>query len=404
MPASIRNRPPIRRFLLSAFVAMGLAVQMVVTSRGVSEAATEAPATMYSSITSCEVEFSESDLDESDSFTVTGTFGGSGWMRIGADGLGPALASVLVDSGVVSGLATGAVADIRAVLSMATGAHTMDFYAVDATGAATGDPLCRVDYTLTGPTPFPGFTGPTQLPRGVRGAVYDTDNHGEPGSGAFTYTPTVTETSYAVQRCELVGATHDGGAGGNGGNGGVGGNGGNGGAGGAGSDWDLGGTGGNGGAGGLLGGTGGNGGAGGNGGNGGNGGSGGLLGGTGGAGGIGGDGGNGGSAGWFGGSYGGGIQLGVSPDGRSTSLADSGLHFTPGEVAGVTGPAGCGRLWGTPMVAGTFTVTLRVLYRLSPSVDVGTTPASDPEGVDEQTFASYQTYTLVIEAPPTFTG
>lgn len=119
---------------------------------------------------------------------------------------------------------------------------------------------------------------------------------------------------------------------------------------------------------------------------------------------LGGTGGNGGAAGWFGGSYGGGIQLGVSPDGRSTSLADSGLHFTPGEVAGVTGPAGCGRLWGTPMVAGTFTVTLRVLYRLSPSVDVGTMPASDPEGVDEQTFASYQTYTLVIEAPPTFTG
>ena len=432
MPASLKVTPPLRRFLLSTVVAAGLSVQMVVSSRSASGAPTTTsttptslvvPSTAYTSITSCDVTFSKSDLTESDTFMVTSVFNGSGIgsMRIGADGLGPEFASVLVETTLVGGVY--GVADFRAALGMAPGSHTMDFYAVTTDGAATGVPLCRVPYTLTGSTPAPRFNGSTELPRGSRGTPYD-------NGGVHI---SATAAPYTVLRCELVSASHDDGAGGTGGNGGNGGDGGflwgNGGSagllggpvesgiGGNGGNGGNGSVGGNGGSAGLLGGpvdagaggnggngsvggNGGNGGVGGNagpGGNGGNGGAGGLFSGT-----VGGNGG----AGSVGGSYGGGIQLRPSSDRLSTELVDTGLNFFPEDIAGHVGQTSCGRVSGTPTRAGTYTLTMRLLYRNASAREAGTAPSATTAatGVHEQTFATHQTFTLVIEETPSFTG
>ena len=419
MSAAMKISPTLRRFMLLPIVTVGLAVQIAVGSRSVSGATpfpTSTPATpttlvvpvtVYTSITSCDVSFSKSDLSESDTFTVTANFDGPGigFMRIGADDLGPERASVLVDSEFVSGLSTGSVADIQAALSMATGTHTMDFYAVTSDGLATGEPLCRVPYTLTGSTPYPVFTGPTELPRGAQGTLYSSNSVGNGGRGGagvgepFTYTPTAADP-FTVQGCELVSASHDGGnggnagAGGNGGSAGPGGNGGNAGNGGAGG---VGGNGGNGGVGGY-------GGVGGNGGNGGVGGYGGVVGngGNGGVGGVGGVGGNGGNGGLLAGGVNlGGVQLVPSPDGLSTELLDTGMNFFPADVTGRIGPTSCGRLSGTPTKAGTYWFTVRMLYQLAPVTAPGAVPAALSDGVDEQTFATYQTFTHVIEVTPT---
>lgn len=372
MPAALENSPKLRRLLLLPIVTVGLAVQIAVASRSVSGAtpvptgtpATPTtlvvPVTVYTSITSCDVTFSKSDLTESDTFTVTAIFNGPGvgFMRIGADDLGPERASVLVDSEFVSGLSSGSVADIQTVLSMATGTHTMDFYGVTSDGLATGEPLCRVPYTLTDSTPYPVFTGPTELPRGAQGTLYSSNRGGTGGNGGnggsvgedgvFTYTPTAADP-HTVQGCELVAASHDGGSGGNGG------------------------LGGNAGAGGSYGSAG-------NGGVGGNGGNGGML---------------------AGGSYGGGIQLKLSADGLSTELLDTGMTFFPADVTGRVGPTSCGRLSGTPTKAGTYWYVVRMLYQLAPVTAPGAVPAALSDGVDEQTFATYQTFTHVIEATPT---
>lgn len=355
MPAALETKSPLRRLLLVPIVALGLAVQMVVSSRSVSGATPAAPvvpdapttlvvpATVYTSIASCDVAFSKSDLTDSDTFTVTSTFGGTGWLRIGADGLGPDGASVLVDSAFVSGLPTGSVADIRAALSMAPGTHTMDFYAVDASGAATGDPLCRVPYTLASATWHPEFVGSTELPRGTRGTLYSSNSGGRGGDGGnaffgggdvpgisqdgqFVFTPTVTDP-YTVESCELVSASHDGGLGGSSGNGG------------------------NGGAGGLF-----------------------------------------------------AIELRPSTDGRLIELVDTGFHINLLDVAGQIGPTSCAELTGTPTKAGAYSFTMRLLYRLTSGLTGSSLPATVTEGVDEQTFATYQTFTLIVEETPSFTG
>jgi hypothetical protein len=278
---------------------------------------------------------------------------------------------------------------------------------VTSDGLATGEPLCRVPYTLTGSTPYPVFTGPTELPRGAKGTLYSSnsaDNATNGGRGVrvggpFTYTPTAADP-FTVQGCELVSASHDGSGGGNGGLGGNAGAGGIYGSGGVGGYGGVGGNGGNGGVGGYggVGGNGGNGGVGGYGGVGGNGGNGGV----GGVGGVGGNGGNGGNGGLLaGGSYGGGIQLVPSPDGLSTELLDTGMNFFPADVTGGIGPTSCGRLSGTPTKAGTYWFTVRMLYQLVPVTAPGAVPAALSDGVDEQTFATYQTFTHVIEVTPT---
>jgi len=365
---------PLRRVLLSIAVAVGLAVQIVVSSRSVSGATTVTPdapttlvvpATAYSSITSCDVTFSKSELTESDSFTVTANFGGAtgAYLRIGADGLGADLASVIVSTTTVAGLGAATVADHRAALSMAPGSHTMDFYAVTPGGLATGEPLCQVPYRLSGAIPPPWFDTSTELPFGSQGAAYYATVGTMPAPGP-PYTPV---------QCDLVSASR-GGTGGTGGNGGAGGVGG------------TGGNGGNGGVGGLFG-NGGNGGAGGVGGNGGNGGNGGLL------GGIGGNGGD------------GSIELRSSAgDIPHIELLDTGLNYFP--VVGAVGESGCGHFSGTPTVPGTYSLTLRWLYRFTPGSTAGAVgpTATVSDGVDDQTFATYQTFTLVVEAAPVFTG
>ena len=389
MPALRKVASPLRRFLLSIAVAMGLAVQILVSSRSVSGAMTVTPdapttlvvpATAYSSITSCDVTFSKSELTESDSFTVTASFNGETgpYMRIGADSLGAELASVLVDAATVAGLGAASVADYRAALSMAPGSHTMDFYAVTPGGLATGEPLCRVPYTLTGAVPPPQFGESTELPRGSQGEPYRATVMTMPAPGA-PYTPL---------QCDLVSASRggSGGSGGTGGIGGIGGNGGNGGNGGVGGPGGVGssgGTGGNGGAGGLfsVGGAGGNGGAGG------------LFS-------VGGTGGNGGAGGDAD------IELGSSEgDLQRIELIDTGLTYFR-EAAGAVGQTSCGYFSGTPTVPGTYSLNLRMLYRFTPVITAGAVgpAATVSDGVDEQTFASYQTFTLVVEAAPVFTG
>jgi len=379
---------PLRRVLLSIAVTVGLAVQIVVSSRSVSGATTVTPdapttlvvpATAYSSITSCDVTFSKSELTESDSFTVTASLGGAtgAHLRIGADGLGAELASVIVSAETVAGLGAATVADHRAALSMAPGSHTMDFYAVTPGGLATGEPLCQVPYRLSGAIPPPQFDGSTELPSGSQGEPYRATVGTMPAPGP-AYTPV---------QCDLVSASR-------GGTGGIGGSGGNAGASGSGGNGGVGGSGGNAGASGH----GGNGGTGGTGGNGG-------------TAGVGGNGGNGGRAGLFGNGGNGGTGGDADIELRSSAgdiphieLLDTGLNYFP--VVGAVGESGCGHFSGTPTVPGTYSLTLRWLYRFTPGSTAGAVgpTATVSDGVDDQTFATYQTFTLVVEAAPVFTG
>ena len=174
------------------------------TEPTVPSAAVITPADGYSSIDSCTLSFSPSTFSASDSVIVTTTFGSTpGSYRIGADGLGSNWASVLV--GATTPLSTAnivtpiPVTTLRASWGLAPGTHSMDFYAVDGTGAAIGSPLCSATYTFTGePEPIvfkdDGFA---DVPFRV----------GEPVSadGAFTYTPT---SSARLTRCDLIGATY----------------------------------------------------------------------------------------------------------------------------------------------------------------------------------------------------
>ena len=405
-----RYTPP--RLRKSApFVAASLALSaaMFPTVAVAEESTSVDPATVFSSIESCTLNLSPSTFGPTDALTFSASFSSAGvHYRVGADGLGARWAAVLLQTGNTAEQQTVAANLIEGTHGLASGSHTIDFYGVDGTGAAVGSPLCSAPYTYNGSVPQPQIVGPDVLPRGKVGERYDasTGSVAVNPDGSFTYTPTllgspivtscdigfVSYTPTANQRDEsgsFGGGIQDG-VGGNGGNGGTGevggyGNGGNGGTGG------TGGTGGNGG----VGGTGGNGGAGGTRGNGGNGGTGGIL-----------------SIGPSGvsqgrdadlfvtdaGGKGGTGGIGQQGDEASKAVAE-GLWFTQGDLS-----PECGRVWGTPTQAGTYTFRQTYTYVSPPTlVAPGSLSVAD---VEAQVYASSRILTLVVDPAmtPTFTG
>ena len=184
MSGSVRRRPVgLRSQLLALAVALSSMVAALVVVAEPAPAV--APATVYSSIASCTVGFAPSVFSSTDTVTMSTTFAPTGTSyRVGADGLGPDFASVLLDatSSPNSPSLTGSA--IGAMIGLASGTHSVEFYAVDAAGAAVGSPLCAATYTYDGPISSPVLTGATEL-RGQVGVSLDA------ATGAFTYTPTL---------------------------------------------------------------------------------------------------------------------------------------------------------------------------------------------------------------------
>lgn len=195
----LHSRVSLRRFAVVATLTAALAVPLAMATPATADApapgasagsASIVPAGGYSSIDACSLSFSPSTFSASDTFTVTTTFGSTpGAYRIGADGLGPELASVLAEA--VAPLSTAntvtpiPVTSLRANWGLAPGTHSMDFYAVDGTGAAIGTPLCSATYNFVGePEPFVfAYLGASPLRVGESVPVNGAD-------GAFVYTPT----------------------------------------------------------------------------------------------------------------------------------------------------------------------------------------------------------------------
>ncbi|MEI7624139.1 MAG: hypothetical protein WCJ88_11325 [Actinomycetes bacterium] len=115
----------------------------------------------------------------STTFSPTGTS-----YRVGADGLGPDFALVLLDANSSPNSPSLTGSAIESMIGLASGSHSVEFYAVDAAGAAIGSPLCTASYAYDGPISSPVFTGPTEL-RGQEGVAINAS------TGAFTYTPTL---------------------------------------------------------------------------------------------------------------------------------------------------------------------------------------------------------------------
>lgn len=90
---------------------------------------------------------------------------------------------------------------IGATYGLADGTHTMDFYAVDATGAAVGERLCSSTYTYNGPVAQSMVVGPTELPRATVGV-----NDVAP-TGTYIYTPGVVGATVLSCDIELVSYT-----------------------------------------------------------------------------------------------------------------------------------------------------------------------------------------------------
>lgn len=228
----LRALSSFRRVLLAAILTVALGVGTATPATATSRAtdpstgtASISPAPSYSSIDNCSLSFSPSTFSATDTFTVTTTFGSApAWYRIGADGLGPEVASVLVNASSASSTVSVPVATVRENWGLAPGTHSMDFYAVDGTGAAVGAALCTATYSLVGEALLVEFDRDSFADSPLRvGEQVDSD-------GVFTYTPSATAR---VTRCDVVGARHTaasetggdggrGGAGGRGGDGGVG--------------------------------------------------------------------------------------------------------------------------------------------------------------------------------------
>jgi hypothetical protein len=156
----------------------------------------ETPATVYSSIASCTVGFAPSVFSSVDTVTMSTTFAPTGTSyRVGADGLGPELASVLLDatSSPNSPSLTGSA--IGSMIGLASGTHSVEFYAVDAAGAAVGEALCTATYTYDGPVSLPVLAGATELPRMQVGVSAPNPSTGVV-TGTITSTPTPAGSSH----------------------------------------------------------------------------------------------------------------------------------------------------------------------------------------------------------------
>lgn len=227
----LHSRVSLRRVLFAMTLTAALAVPLAMATPATADgpapeasagSASIAPVGGYSSIDSCSVSFSPSTFSAADTVLVTTNFGSTpGSYRIGADGLGPELASVLEEAAAPLSTANIVtpipVTTVRMNWGLAPGTHSMDFYAVDGAGAAIGSPLCSATYNFVGE--------PEPIVFGSAGFA-DSFRVGEPVSatGNFTYTPTANAR---VTGCSVVSATRSvGGAGGQGGDGGRGGDGG----------------------------------------------------------------------------------------------------------------------------------------------------------------------------------
>lgn len=154
----LRSLSSFRRVLLALTltVAAGVATATPATATApttgpAAGTASISPAPAYTSIDACSLSFGPSTFSASDTLTVTTTFGSTpGWYRIGADGLGRELASVLVNAPATSSTVSVPVATVRENWGLAPGTHSMEFYAVDGTGAAVGSPLCTANYDFAG--------------------------------------------------------------------------------------------------------------------------------------------------------------------------------------------------------------------------------------------------------------
>lgn len=179
-PERVRSN---RAGLLSIPVAL---VMTLLVMAAVAEPATAtSPPTVYSSITNCSVGFVPAVFSSSDMVTMSTTFSPTGTSyRVGADGLGPDYASVLLDAITSPNSTVIAGSAIESMIGLASGAHSVEFYAVDASGAAVGSPLCAANYFYEGPIAAPVFTGPAEL-QAQQGVSVNAS------TGEFTYTPTL---------------------------------------------------------------------------------------------------------------------------------------------------------------------------------------------------------------------
>ena len=169
-----------RSGLLSVPLALIMAMLVTAAVAQPATATATSPATVYSSISSCSAVFSSSDMvTMSTTFSPTGTS-----YRAGADGLGPEYASVLLDAITSPNSTSMAGSAIESMIGLASGAHSVEFYAVDASGAAVGSPLCAANYFYEGSIAAPEFTGPTEL-QAQQSLFMDGS------TGHYTYTPTL---------------------------------------------------------------------------------------------------------------------------------------------------------------------------------------------------------------------
>ena len=176
-----------RSGLLSIPVALFMALLVMTAVAQPATATTPAakPATVYSSISSCSVGFAPAVFSSSDTVTMSTTFSPTGTSyRVGADGLGPDYASVVLEAIASPNSTAIAGSAIESMIGLASGAHSVEFYAVDASGAAVGLPLCAVNYWYEGSIAAPEFTGPAEL-HAQQGVSVNA------ATGAFTYTPTL---------------------------------------------------------------------------------------------------------------------------------------------------------------------------------------------------------------------
>ena len=151
---------------LSYLAAMAVLIGLLVPTVAVAAPAEVVePATVFSSIESCSVNISPSTFGSTGTITFAFTFAPSGaFVRVGADGLGTREASVLVEPTIAWNSLNAPSATVAATVGLASGSHSVDFYAVDSNGAGTGQPLCSADYIYDGLFPEPAFSGPTLLP------------------------------------------------------------------------------------------------------------------------------------------------------------------------------------------------------------------------------------------------
>ena len=174
-----------RSGLLSVPLALIMAMLVTAAVAQPATATATSPATVYSSISSCSVGFAPAVFSSSDMVTMSTTFSPTGTSyRAGADGLGPEYASVLLDAITSPNSTSMAGSAIESMIGLASGAHSVEFYAVDASGAAVGSPLCAANYFYEGSIAAPEFTGPTEL-QAQQSLFMDGS------TGHYTYTPTL---------------------------------------------------------------------------------------------------------------------------------------------------------------------------------------------------------------------